>query len=134
MDEDTEIDIAEVFGASDAREQRFAVYIPNRDKNGTPIGPDEQNKWIDATLRLLSEICGGATAMPPVRGAWLNRQTGSLVIEEPVLVYTFIEPDEFAARVQEIADLVHEIGRKTGQGQMAMEFGQALYLIDIESE
>ena len=69
--------------------------------------------------------------MPPIRGAWLNRESGSLVIEEPVLVYTFIDADAFAERLTEIVDLVQEIGRETGQGQMAIEFNQTFYLIDI---
>ena len=122
------INIAKEFDAVEAREQRFAIYIPSQDKYGKPV---EQKKWIDKTLRLLSEICGGATAMPPIRGAWLNRESGSLVIEEPVLVYTFIDPDAFAERLTEIVDLVQEIGRETGQGQMAIEFNQTFYLIDI---
>ena len=123
-----EIDIAEAFGAAAAREQRFAVYIPNKDREGNPV---EQAKWIDQTLALLSSICGGATAMPPIRGAWLNEASGNLVIEEPVLVYTFIEPDAFADRLNEVVALVHEIGRQTRQGQMAIEFNQTFYLINI---
>jgi hypothetical protein len=66
------IDIARVFGASEARDQRFAVYVPNKDRDGEPV---DQAQWIDRVLRLLSEICGGATAMPPIRGAWLNPLT-----------------------------------------------------------
>lgn len=128
MREDKGINIADVFRASEAREQRFAVYIPNKDKNGRLV---DQDKWIQATLELLSDICGGATAMPPVRGAWLNRESGMLVVEEPVLVYTFIESDTFARRLNEVVRLVHEIGKKTRQGQMAIEFDQTFYLIDI---
>jgi len=76
--------------------------------------------------------CGGATAMPPVRGAWLNEERQDLVVEEPVLVYTFIDSDKFAQRIDEIVSLVHEIGKKTRQGQMAIEFNQTFYLIDIK--
>ncbi|MCY7387178.1 MAG: hypothetical protein LH481_03805 [Burkholderiales bacterium] len=122
------INIAKEFGAGEAREQRFAIYIPSQNKNGKPVA---QNKWIDKTLRLLSAIGGGATAMPPIRGAWLNRESGNLVIEESVLVYTAIDPEAFAERLTELVDLVREIGRKTGQGQMAIEFNQTFYLIDI---
>ena len=129
MEEDKEINIAEAFGASGGREQRFAVYIPDKDKDGNPI---EQAKWIEKTLRLLSEICGGATAMPPIRGAWLNKESGNLVVQEPVLVYTFIEPDEFAKRLQEVVHLVREMGKETRQGQMAIEFNQTFYLIDVQ--
>ena len=70
--------------------------------------------------------------MPPIRGAWLNKESGKLVIEEPVLIYTFINAAEFSERIEEIVSLVREIGKETKQGQMAIEFNQAFYLIDIE--
>ena len=124
-----EINIAQQFGVSEARDQRFSIYIPNKDKSGHKI---DQAKWVDKTLRLLSGICGGATAMPPIRGAWLNDQSGELVIEEPVLVYTFIQPEPFARRLNEIVRLVQEIGKETNQGQMAIEFNHTFYLIDIK--
>src|SRR4051794_38448105 len=31
-----------------------------------------QRKWVLEAIRLLSEINGGATAMPPVEGGWLS--------------------------------------------------------------
>ena len=126
-----DIDIAEAFGAADSRDQRFAVYIPNKDKDGNAL-TQQQQKWILEALNLLSSICGGATAMPPIRGAWLNEESGNLVIEEPVLVYAFIEPDAFAARLPEVVQLVHKIGKEARQGQMAIEFNQSFYLINIE--
>lgn len=128
MRENQSINIAEVLGATEVRDQRFAVYIPNKDEDGNPV---EQEKWIMKTISLLSDICGGATAMPPIRGAWLNEESKVLVVEEPVLVYTFIEPDNFAKRIDEVVRLVHEIGISTRQGQMAVEFNQTFYLIDI---
>ena len=79
MAKNKKVDIAKTFGASEVRTQRFAIYIPNKDKNGKAIA---QQRWIEAALRLLSEICGGATAMPPVRGAWLNKETDHLIIED----------------------------------------------------
>ena len=87
MEENKEINIAEAFGATEGRDQRFAIYIPNKDKRGKPV---EQEKWVNKALLLLSEICGGATAMPPVRGAWLNEERQDLVVEEPVLVLSLI--------------------------------------------
>jgi len=129
MDQDyVDLDIAQIFGATETREQRFSIYIPNKDKNGQSV---EQEKWLTKTVELLSQICGGATAMPPVRGAWLNTDTKALVIEEPILVYTYIDGKRFSQRVQEIVDLVREIGQETNQGQMAIEFESTLYLIDI---
>lgn len=128
MEDEIEIDIAKEFGSNDSRTQRFAVYVPNKDKNGEPV---QQEEWVNRALTVLSEICGGATAMPPVRGAWLNPETRQLVIEEPVLVYSFIEPGAFARRLKEVVHLVKTIGKETNQGQMAIEFDGVLYLIDI---
>jgi hypothetical protein len=131
MENEKEIDIAEVFGSSESRTQRFSVYIPNKDRNGESV-PQEQ--WIDEALKLLSRICGGATEMPPVRGAWLNPETQNLVIEEPVLVYSFIDPEPFYKHINEIVDFVRRVGTETNQGQMAIEFDGVLHLIDIQQE
>ncbi len=125
---DVELDIADAFGATQALADRFAIYVPNKDRDGNDV---DQAAWIARCLRLLSEICGGATAMPPLRGAWLNPDTQALVIEEPVIVYTFIKPESFAERISEVVALVNEIARATNQGQMAIEFNQTMFLIDF---
>ena len=122
-----QLDIGEAFSAAVALADRFSVYVPNQDRDGNAV---EQAFWIDRCLRLLSEISGGATAMPPLRGAWLNPTTDALVVEEPVIVYSFIKPEEFARRIRDVVDLVNEIGRATNQGQMAIAFNQTLFLID----
>ena len=45
----------------------FTIYVPNKDRNGEEIG--NQRQWVLEAIRLLSEVNGGATAMPPVEGA-----------------------------------------------------------------
>src|SRR5205823_215940 len=67
-------------------------YIPNKDRHGKEIG--NQRKWVLQAIRLLSEINGGATAMPPVEGGWLG-ELGEIIWENPVIVYSFIRPDPF---------------------------------------
>ena len=64
-----ELDIAALFEAEPVHGQRFSIYVPNKDREGAPV---EQRPWVEAALALLSKIGGGATAMPPVEGAWLN--------------------------------------------------------------
>jgi hypothetical protein len=123
------VDFARIFGAAEVRSQRFAIFIPERDRHGEVI---DQAKWLKKALDLLSDICGGATAMPPDSGAWLNKDTRKLIVEKPILVYTFIDPEPFARRLHEIVDLMYEIGRQTNQGQMAIEYDSALYLVDID--
>ena len=121
------LDIASEFGAQ-PKGQRFAIYVPNKNQHGKPVA---QGPWVEEGLRLLANICGGASAMPPIQGAWLNPQTQELIIEEPVVIYSYIEPETFALRLGELRDFIHRMGAETDQGQMAFEFDGEFYLIDF---
>jgi len=61
---------------------------------------------------------GAATAMPPADGAWLNPETDRLVLENVVLVYTFVDPDRFEQRLTALRRLLHRLGRETNQGRL----------------
>ena len=106
----SEIDIIAAFGGTTDYGQQFAIYIPNKDRDGAPV---DQATWIDAALRLLTDTAGGASAMPPVTGAWRYPQTGQVVIEGPVVVYAYVKPASFVARLAELAAFVRRIGRET---------------------
>jgi hypothetical protein len=124
---DDELDLAETLGAAEsAAIERLTPYILCRDKNGIEF---DQKPWVDEALKLLSNIAGGATAMPPVDGAWLNPETSELVQEKVVLVYTFIDPDRFEAMVKRLRAFLHRLGRRTGQGEVVFEFDDLLYKI-----
>jgi hypothetical protein len=125
------LNIAEAFEVSEVRADRFAVYIPEQDSDGNSIGLSVQEDWINRVLGLFTEINGGATAMPPIRGAWLNRETGTVVIERPILVYTYIDLIPFKSRITEINQLLREMGEATGQKEVAIEFNQTFYLIKV---
>ncbi len=118
--------VVEAFGGT-ALGDRFAIYIPNRDKDGLVV---EQKTWVDKAIRLLSEVGGGATSMPPVTGAWINPETKDLIIEEPIVVYTYVDPDVFEDNVGKLVDFVREIGRETNQGSMAVEYGDTFFYVD----
>src|SRR6266446_2555329 len=66
--------------------QCFTIYIPDKDRLDQEIGT--QRRWVLEAIRLLSEINGGATAIP-VEGGWLNDE-GKIILEDPVIVYSFI--------------------------------------------
>ena len=83
IDQDSaDIDLAAALGAGDVSTQCFSIYVPNKDRTGKEIG--DQRRWVLEAIRLLSEINGGATAMPPVEGGWLN-DDGEIIWECPSL-------------------------------------------------
>jgi hypothetical protein len=126
-DEQSALDLAERMGADEsAAIQRLTLYIPSRDADGNPF---DAKPWVDEALILLSRIGGGATALPPVDGAWLNPETSRLVVEKVVLAYTFIDPDRFEATLDELRSFLHRLGRDTGQGEVVFEFDDRLYRI-----
>ena len=79
-------------------------------------------------IRLLSEINGGATAEPPVEGGWLN-DAGVVVWENPVVVYSYIRPEEFVRNLPRIREFLHRMGRVTRQGEVAFEFDDSFYRV-----
>ncbi len=127
-----EVGIIAAFGGTTDNGQRFAIYIPNtdrdnRDRNGAPV---DRATWIDAALRLLTDIAGGATAMPPVTEARRNPQTGRVVIKEPVVVYAYVSPAPFVARLPDLAAFVRHMGRETNQGTIALEFDGNFFTVE----
>ncbi|MDQ2733299.1 MAG: hypothetical protein M3Y56_16745 [Armatimonadota bacterium] len=87
-----------------------------------------QRRWVLEAIRLLSEINGGATAMPPVEGGWLNDE-GQIIWEQPVVVYSFIRPAQFLSNLSRIREFLHRMGRETNQGEVAFEFDGRFYRI-----
>ncbi len=77
---------------------------------------------------MLADINGGATAMPPVEGGWLN-EANEVIWEQPVVVYSFLRAAQFRASVPAVREFLHRMGRETNQGEIAFEFGQWFYRI-----
>jgi hypothetical protein len=124
--DDIELNLADALGAEDSSSQCFSIYVPNKDCKGKEIG--NQRQWVLEALRLLSEINRGATAMPPVEGGWLSDEN-EIVWENPVVVYSFIRPDEFVVNLPRIREFLHRMGRETNQGEVAFEFDGRFYRI-----
>ena len=107
--------------AEEAVQDRITIYIPSRDRDGAPV---EFEDWVMQAMQLLSQIGGGATRMPPAQGAWLNPETGALIIEEVTLVYSYVDGDAFAARLSDIRELMHAMGRALNQGEVVIEVNE----------
>ena len=125
-EDDGEIDIVGAFGATPMHGERFAIYIPNKDRDGNPV---DRRKWVRAALELLSTVGGGATAMPPVTGAWLNPDTGKLIFEEPVVVYAYVKPEKFQRDLSDLVSFVKQLGRQTNQGEVALEYDGSFFTV-----
>jgi hypothetical protein len=110
----------EIGAAESASVDRLVFYIPSRDQDGVEFDP---SPWVEEALVLLSDIGGGATAMPPVDGAWKHPKTGRLLREKIVLAYTYVDPDQFEAHIGHIREFLHRMGRQTNQGEIVCEFG-----------
>jgi hypothetical protein len=119
--------IRDLFGASEALSvQLLAVYIPNKDKDGNEINRDV---WVQQALERFSAVGGGASAIKDMEGAWLNSETGQLILEDTNLVYTFILPEKFVEHIAELRALFHDFGRSTNQGEVMFHFGGVTYRI-----
>lgn len=120
------VDFASALGATASSSQCFSVYVPNKDSKGKEIG--DQRKWVLEAILLLTEINGGATAMPPVEGGWRG-DNNEIVWKNPVVVYSFIRADAFKQTIPKIREFLHRMGRETGQGEIAFEFESQFFLI-----
>ncbi len=105
--------------------QCFSLYVPNKDKNDQEFG--HQRRWVLDAIRLLSEINGGATAIP-VEGGWVD-ESGRVILEEPVIVYSYIKSEPFLKNLPRIREFLHRMGRETDQGEIAFEFDGRFFRI-----
>ena len=54
---------------------------------------------------------------------------GEFVWENPVVVYSYIQPEQFIARWPELRTFLHKMGRETRQGEVVFEFDKRFYRI-----
>ena len=119
--------IRDLLGASEELSvQQLAVYLPDKDRNGNSF---DNQVWIDEALRSFSKVGGGASAIRDLAGAWLNPETGELIVEKTTLVYTYVLPEKFVAEIGEIRAFLHEFGSSTDQGEVMVHFGGVTYRI-----
>jgi hypothetical protein len=105
------------------------LFIPSKDREGNDLA--DQQMWASAAGRLLSELFGGATQMPPAKGMWLNEETGQIITEEIILVHCYARSSHVndEARVRQLAEFLHRMGRETNQGEVVVVIGDVLHRI-----
>lgn len=127
-EENPEIDLASILGAQqNVSHQVLVLYVPDRDRDNNETGA--QRKWVLEAAGLLARIGGGVTIMPPTEGGWLDEENNRIIWEHPIMVYTYIKPDQFEQYLPELREFLHRMGRETNQGEIAMEFDGQFYRI-----
>lgn len=115
------MNIAELLHAEEAgRPQKFSIYIADRDGANNPV---EVGHWLDRAVHLMTQINGGCTRMPVSKGAWIHRTTGAKIIDDTVIIYSYLfDPERFVSEFHYIVELLHEYGHATGQDSVMAEF------------
>ncbi len=127
-EDQSELDLAEQLGAQpNASHQVLTLYIPDRDRDNNEIGT--QRKWVLEAADLLARIGGGVTIMPPTEGGWFDEENSTIIWERPIIVYTYIKPDQFESNLPMLREFLHRMGRKTNQGEVAVEFDGQFFRI-----
>lgn len=113
-----ELDLAAALGAErEASTQVLSLYIPNRDRHGRPINT---RPWIREAQEILTRIGEGYTTTPPHDGGW-ESEGGRIRREKTVIVYTYIKPERFIARLPELREFLHRFGQQTDQEVVVVE-------------
>ncbi len=125
---DTEIILAKLLGSVEEPSfQRLTLYIPDKDRDGIEI--KELNKWIGKAREILTAIGGGATALPPADGTWLNPENSEIIWEKTTMIYTYVDPDKFEENIRSLRAFLHAYGLRTNQGEVVFEFDGRFYRI-----
>jgi hypothetical protein len=118
--DEVEVNLGAALGAEvGTSTQRLTLYLPNKDRENREIA--DQAAWVNRARQLLTEINGGATALPPADGTWRTDE-GNVLWEQTRLVYSYVRPDAFLAQLGRLRQFLHQFGRETNQGEVVFEF------------
>ena len=103
---------------------RVAVYVPST----VDIDKETDNtEHVDATLRMLSSLFGGATAADAL-GCWLTT-AGKLVKEHITVVYAYCSSDQIREAIDRVVEHAESIKQAMNQEAVAIEVNGELYFV-----
>ena len=115
------------FGRSD---DSVILFIPSHARDKTRI--NDQSAWASKALDLMGKLYGGATGFPNLRGIWRDDEDGGkLLDDEPVMIQSLAKRDdvENPIKLEELAQFLKLMGKKTRQGAIAVVFNDAIHYI-----
>jgi len=119
--------VAQIFNAEQEPNGTLLVlFIPSKDKDGNDL--KDQDVWASSAGKLLSDLYGGSTNMPPAQGRWYNEETQETITETVILVHCYLRQgavnDE--EKYKKVAEFLHRMGKKTKQGEVVFVLGEIL--------
>lgn len=124
--EEIALDLGAAVGADAAASiQQLTLYIPDTDKRGRPV--KDVQSWVRRATHLLAKMGGGYTIAPPAEGGWLS-DTGEIIVDRPTIIYCYVN-ENFVEYLAELRAFLHDLGRKTKQGEVAFAFDGIFYRI-----
>lgn len=98
--------------------KQIVVFIPEKDKEGKKI---KQNYWVEEAMKCLGQLFRGATAFPPGKGIWRNDEVNELLIENTVMVISYINPKDLNKKnLQSLRAFLHRMGIEANQGEIGI--------------
>jgi len=101
----------------------FGIILPKYDNSGYKIDP----QYIRNIAHKMSERFGGVTIFPSVLGCWVDDDTGNLVCEENVMMWSIRDTEQVKSEGKDLEDVLEQdrrfmtdLGREAG-----IMFGQA---------
>ena len=109
---------AQQLGASKSESTLLVLFIPSRDRDGSPI---DQDRWVHEALEALGGLLGGATAFPQGRGVWRDDDRGGrLVYDEPVVIQCYTSEAAIENSAPALREFLVRMGTETNQGAVGL--------------
>lgn len=103
---------------------KVAIYVPSTTDVNVQI---DNKKFVNKVMTKFSEWFGGCTSTPAV-GGWVSN-SGSLVVENVIIVYAFCTPKSFREHFEEVYTLATEIRDEMKQEAVTLEYnGQVKFV------
>lgn len=111
------------------------VFVPSRTRDGKPlVQPLDHAYWRTETVKALSTLFGGATAVEGF-GGWLDEARGDeLKLEQNAIVGSFFSMSEDWTddTVEELREFLYRMGRECRQGAVGFVVNGVYYEIPSE--
>lgn len=115
------------FGRSD---DSVIIFIPSHQRDKTRIA--DQDAWASRALELMGKLYGGATGFPELIGIWRDDEDGGkLLDDQPIMIQSLAKRAdvEDETKLEQLAQFLKMMGKKTKQGAIAVVFNDAIHFI-----